>query len=179
VLRTQTALREALLHLILEQGWEAVSVQAVCDRAGVGRPTFYAHYADKEELLLSGFDVFESELRAHVRRAGVDPLAFVAPLVSHVDGHRRLFRALAGKRSAHNVKRRMLGVISSLLEGEPPLRTVSGAMRRAALRYSAGACVELLLYWVDERTGLGAREVERLLRQLTAALLRETEKAMP
>lgn len=175
--RTQTALRRALLELVLERGWDEVSVQAVCTRAQVGRSTFYAHYADKEELLLSGFDGLSRELRAYVRRAGTDKLAFVGPLVSHVSAHRRLFRALAGKRTAHKVERRMLDVICGLLELPPSDARVRG-LRGAAARYAAGACVELLTYWLDERSGLGARDVERLLSQLTSALVRETERAV-
>ena len=176
--RTQTALRSALLELVLERGWDAVSVQAVCARAQVGRSTFYAHYADKEELLLSGFDGLARELRAHVRRAGADRLAFVGPLVSHVSAHRRLFRALAGKRTAHKVERRMLGVICGLLELPATDAPAAGGLRSAAARYAAGACVELLTYWLDAQSGLGARDVERLLSQLTSALMRETERAV-
>jgi AcrR family transcriptional regulator len=171
--RTQTALRSALLELVLERGWDEVSVQAVCARAQVGRSTFYAHYADKEELLLSGFEGLSRELRTHVRRAGSDRLAFVGPLVSHVSAHRRLFRALAGTRTARKVERRMLDVICSLLELPP-----ASELRSAAARYAAGACVELLTYWLDERSGLGARDVTRLFRQLTSALVRETERAV-
>lgn len=168
--RTQTSLRNALVDLILERGWDAVSVQAVCGRAGVGRSTFYAHYADKEELLLRGFDAFRSELRAHVRRAGGDRLSFITPLLAHVEDHRKLFRALAGKRCAQHVRRRLLDVISDMLDGEPGKRS---ALRRATVRYAAGACVELLVYWLEERSSLGARELERLLYELTSALVRE------
>jgi AcrR family transcriptional regulator len=33
-----------------------VTVRDVCERADVGRSTFYLHFADKESLLVSGFD---------------------------------------------------------------------------------------------------------------------------
>src|SRR6185437_2006254 len=62
--RTQRALREALIRLVLERGWDDVSVQDVCARANVGRSTFYLHFADKEELLVSGFGGLQEALRA-------------------------------------------------------------------------------------------------------------------
>jgi hypothetical protein len=34
-------IRNALTSLILEKGYEHVTVQDICDRADVGRPTFY------------------------------------------------------------------------------------------------------------------------------------------
>ena len=62
VLRTRRQLRTALINLILERGWDAVSVSDVCARADVGRSTFYAHFADKEELLFSGFEELHATL---------------------------------------------------------------------------------------------------------------------
>ena len=55
IARTRRALRESLSSLVMERGWSAVSVQEICERADIGRSTFYLHYADKDELLLSGF----------------------------------------------------------------------------------------------------------------------------
>jgi len=53
VRRTRTLLQDALIALILEKGYEAVTVQDIIDRADVGRSTFYAHFLDKQQLLLS------------------------------------------------------------------------------------------------------------------------------
>lgn len=63
VLRTKRALRSALLEVIVERGYDAVSVQAIADRADVGRATFYTHYADKEDLLLGSLDPLAARLR--------------------------------------------------------------------------------------------------------------------
>lgn len=49
--RTQRALHKALIELVVEQGYEAVSVRAIAQRAQVGYKTFYRHYPDKETLL--------------------------------------------------------------------------------------------------------------------------------
>ena len=53
VARSRRALKEALTDLILEQGYESVTVQDVIDRADVGRSTFYAHFLDKDDLLMA------------------------------------------------------------------------------------------------------------------------------
>ena len=46
VRRTQRQLRDSLVTLILERGWDAITVRDVCEHADVGRSTFYVHYAD-------------------------------------------------------------------------------------------------------------------------------------
>jgi len=56
VQRTRQLLNEALMSLIVEKGYEAITVQDIIDRANLGRSTFYAHYQDKEDLLLSGME---------------------------------------------------------------------------------------------------------------------------
>ena len=63
--RTRQLLHEALIELIQEKGYEAVTVQDILDRANLGRSTFYLHYRDKEELLLSGFERLRDEFEAH------------------------------------------------------------------------------------------------------------------
>ena len=49
--RTRQLLREALFALIVERGYEAITVQDITERANLGRTTLYLHYRDKEELL--------------------------------------------------------------------------------------------------------------------------------
>ena len=53
--RTRQTLSHALIALIQEKRYDAITVQDICDRANVGRSTFYAHYQDKDDLLASNF----------------------------------------------------------------------------------------------------------------------------
>jgi AcrR family transcriptional regulator len=62
--RSRQLLREALVSLIEEKGYERLTVRDITERATVNRSTFYQHYRDKEDLLrLTGEEVFE-ELRS-------------------------------------------------------------------------------------------------------------------
>jgi len=51
VQRTRQRLRQALIELVTEHGYEAVTVLDIVERAQVGHKTFYRHYPDKEALL--------------------------------------------------------------------------------------------------------------------------------
>lgn len=177
VARTQRLLREALFSLILERGWDAATVQDICARADVGRSTFYVHFADKEDLLLSGFALFQQELERYVQKAGREPLAFVRPLIAHVLEHRRLARALVGKRSGRAVQHRLLEVIRALLEDDLSKIAPAGRGRTVALHYLAGAFLEVLVWWLDSRKRLDPQEIEALLCQLSRPVLGELERA--
>jgi AcrR family transcriptional regulator len=53
VARTKAAIEDAFVQLVLERGYERVAVEDICDRADLARATFYAHYPNKEAVLLS------------------------------------------------------------------------------------------------------------------------------
>ena len=55
ILRTRQSLRTALMELIKEKDYDALSIEEITERANVGRTTFYLHYKDKEDLLMEEF----------------------------------------------------------------------------------------------------------------------------
>jgi AcrR family transcriptional regulator len=63
VRRTRKALAEALIALTIEKGYEAVTIQEITSRAGVGYRTYFRHYADKDALLQDVLQATVTELR--------------------------------------------------------------------------------------------------------------------
>jgi AcrR family transcriptional regulator len=51
-----------------EKDFDEITAQDLLDRAGVGRPTFYVHYRDKDDLFLSDVEDF---LERVSKRAGM------------------------------------------------------------------------------------------------------------
>ncbi len=175
VLRTRRMLRDALIALILERGWDETSVQDVCERADVGRSTFYTHFADKEELLTSGFDSLRKELRAgHAALSGgtsPHPLAFARALMEHVQGEQRLFRALVGKRSGQVIQKRFRQLLLELVREDLADVVPGGVRLEAAAHYITGAFFELLIWWLDSRSSLSPSELEALFSEMTTPVL--------
>ena len=58
VQRTRDALGDALIELMQEKPFDTITVQDVLDRAHVSRSTFYTHYSDKDDLLMSDAEEF-------------------------------------------------------------------------------------------------------------------------
>jgi len=54
--RTRRLLKEALIELVIEKGYDNISIRDVTDRAQIGYRTFFRHYDDLKALL---YDVLE------------------------------------------------------------------------------------------------------------------------
>jgi AcrR family transcriptional regulator len=165
--RSRKRLRDALFALAFERGWDAVSVQQICARAGVGRSTFYVHFADREDLLLGAFQG-EHIVSGAVRSR---PLGFVRPLVQHVQEHRALYHVLSGTSCERAVRRRFLQVVTELIETDLASRAAPSPQRTAAVRYLAGAYFETLSFWLEPRNQLSGGEIERMLLQFSAPVI--------
>ena len=96
--RSQAACRRALLELICEQPYDAITVDMIVERADIGRATFYAHYADKGALLreLSDELIGEAANRARNINPAATPGEYsgsaAAEIVKHAGEHPPLYR---------------------------------------------------------------------------------------
>ena len=174
VQRTHNALRDALISLLLERSWDDINIQILCERADIGRSTFYLHFQNKEELLVSGFKDLRTLLRAQAgadKQGASDLLRFVRGLIEHVHEQRTLFRAIIGRGSGHVVQKRFREMVNQLVDEEVSL-AASGWERDAGIRYVAGALLELLAWWVDTGTERSADDIESLFYQLTVPALK-------
>ena len=181
VRRTRLALREALVLLVAERGWDAVSVQDLCNRADVGRSTFYLHFQSKEDLLAEGLNELRGALLeqgATIRRTRGVIFPFVRGLFEHVHERRALFRSLIGRGSGYLVQQRFRKMVVQLVEAELSRQAAAGWRRDAAGHYVSGALVELMGWWVDATPRRSVEEVESLFHQLTAPVMAQLERAV-
>ena len=180
-LRTRSALRDALIELITERGWDDIAVQDICVRANIGRSTFYLHYPNQDELLQGGFEGLQAELQRQARTRSDDTspsikntesaeesvsFLFVPGLIEHAHEQRKLFRGLIGRRSGYVVQQRFREMVIRLITDELPTSTGSFP-REAVARSLAGAFVELLSWWIEQRAPLPPKELAALFDQLS------------
>ncbi len=64
VQRTRRLLREALIDLVTDQGYEQITIREITQRAQVGYKTFFRHYASKDALLQTILDEIVEEFQA-------------------------------------------------------------------------------------------------------------------
>ena len=159
--RTQEALRGALMALIEERGFDAISVQDITERARLNRATFYLHYRDKQDLLIRmGEAVFDS-LAAEAGPIDRENLAFQKPpqqlvvIFQHLAKHRDFYRAVLGKSGVPAFVARMREYLAAFTQ---PRIAVLHALHPAAVpilddvfisEYVAGALLGIIVWWLD------------------------------
>ncbi len=168
VQRTRAQLQAALRALIVEQGYEATTVQHIIDRADVARATFYAHFGDKEALLVSSLE----DLRAGLERAsrerrgrGADGgrrFGFSLAMLEHARDHWELYQALAGRASGDVVLGRIEAMVADLVRAELPLLavTVPRGRRELLVHFITGAFMAVLLWWLGHARSLPAAQMD-------------------
>jgi AcrR family transcriptional regulator len=94
--KSRTALQLALIRLISEKPYEAITIEDVTEAADVARATFYAHYKDKAALLAEANEQVISELTERVTEiAPLRPPVFtgaaLAEIFEHAAAHKHLY----------------------------------------------------------------------------------------
>src|SRR5215216_1432352 len=96
VRRTRDVLGDALIALMQEKSFETITVQDVLDRAHVSRSTFYTHYSDKDDLLMSDaeefFEAISMALSAHGDKS--DRVFPVQEFFAHLSDAQPFYKAL-------------------------------------------------------------------------------------
>ena len=170
--RTRQALKEALTDLILERGYEGVTVQDVIDRADVGRSTFYAHFVDKDDLLMA--------ILADLEMPGLDTstwqpddaaFGWTLELFRHFGSGKRLFKAVASSQSGALARRETTRRLEVLAEAE--LSRLRAARRLDAfqldtvVRFLVGTFMGFMDWWMrEENEHLPAEQVDHAFRSL-------------
>jgi AcrR family transcriptional regulator len=166
VVRTRQALGTALVELMLARRFDDISVQQVLDRARVGRATFYAHFRNKNDLLLSDAErVFEFLERHFMANAGGSRrVAPVAALFSHVADFHPFLRALEQSEMREPVADLLTGHLARMIErrmaelcpgaGTPSLPPAATA------RVFAAALVEMMRWWLNRGARPDAKEMD-------------------
>jgi AcrR family transcriptional regulator len=179
VRRTRRLLHEALRSLILQKGYDHVTVQDVIDRADVGRATFYAHFRDKDDLLMSGFDEMRKSLRQHLgmspqpqKEPSGEGLGFARALFDHAQGHRREYRAHVGSRSGgtilESVHEELTSLVRAHLNEAVARRRVKPAVPvEIVTRYVVSALLALLTWWLDNDLPYTAEQMAQMVERLT------------
>jgi AcrR family transcriptional regulator len=168
VARTRAMLQHALNSLILKKHYEEITITDICDAANVGRSTFYAHYASKDDLKRSGFDPLRRLLAARQKDDG--SLGFSLAMFEHARDHKEHYRALVGGRGGTVSLGAIRKILSELVRDglTVPIdkKAADVIPRELVVQYVVGAYMAVLTWWLDGGAKLPPWRIEAMFRRL-------------
>jgi AcrR family transcriptional regulator len=170
--KTRKALKEALTDLILEKGYESVTVQDVINRADVGRSTFYAHFVDKDDLLMATLADLDMPGPDTDSWTGDDPaFGWTLELFRHFGSGKRLFKAVASGDGGALARRETTRRLETLVRAE--LSRLQAAQRLDAfkvetvVRFLVGTFIGFMDWWMrEENAHLPPEQIDHAFRSL-------------
>jgi AcrR family transcriptional regulator len=186
--RTKALLHRALGSLIHEKTWNDIGVKQILGRADVGRSTFYAHFRDKDALLVSALrDILR--LGSNTLAEPADPvehaLRFSLPLLEHIACLRDDSAGARGKHDYSSLHERLRPALVEVIAAELVALTPSPAPVSPALpldlvaQHLASTFMLTLEWWIGLPGPLQAREVDEVFRRLARPVLEASWAASP
>lgn len=162
--RTYRALSVAMVDLLRTREFDSITVQDLLDRAGVGRSTFYSHFRNKDDFLLTDLERMLSLLETHFdRTVGASRrVAPVAELFAHFGESRDFADALSRAGRMEAVFDIASGQLARIIErrlgelGVTPRELPSSA----AARVFGAMAMELAKWWIGRTTAYTARDMD-------------------
>jgi AcrR family transcriptional regulator len=188
VKRTKILLQEALIDLVAEKGFDAVTVGDIAQRAMVNRATFYRHYTDKYALVTS---IFEEEVAQAIQEIGPplqslkdldwlskdnppsatppphEIMGFMA-IFEHIARHKRLYRTMLGKQGSSWFAAKIRDYITEVLQQRIQESRQAGIRKKddipslpeeVATTCLANWIVGMLTWWLESNMAASPEQV--------------------
>lgn len=192
--RTRQALHAALLELIKEKGYDAISIEEITERANVGRATFYLHYKDKEDLLLEEFSEMANEgvqilseipfsawFPIHETEGENDPSGPLLMVFQHIKDNSELYyillKSAKSSRTVERIRKISTEVITRFVEAKletDPIPIFFKVPIDFFAAYFSGALLSTVDWWLEEDMRHSPEEMTRLFRSLFFSGVKET-----
>jgi AcrR family transcriptional regulator len=169
---------EALIALIQEKEYSEITIQDIADRANVNRVTFYLHYRDKKDLLVSSVEVIFNDLTSKITpltgenfRLDVPPEG-MALVYRYIADNAKFYRIILGENGIPFLVDRFRKYLTEVAiqrfqlvipeegRGRIPLEIVA--------QYAAGALIGLITWWLENDMPIPPEEFAHQTLLLTA-----------
>jgi AcrR family transcriptional regulator len=168
VRKTQQQLGNALVALILEKGYDGITIKHITDRADVAHATFYRHYRDKDELLARKLEDVVNEIEGFTQEPGLqDAEGYL--IFKHAQENSALYRILLSSPGTTHVRKRIIETIAQrTLQDCEPLHAVRHGLipPEVAAYHIAGSLLLLIEWWLDHNMPYPAHHMAKMYKEL-------------
>jgi AcrR family transcriptional regulator len=171
VKRTQRLLSEAFFELMLEKGYDKVTIRDITERADTAYATFFRHYKSKDEILLQKVDEAHDELQKLATELQGRYFIHVGMLLyehmqQNSEFYRRLFESASFSRQlrlrlAQNfLSSAQKRLAAASITEEPPIPV------EIVANHMAAALLALMEWWLNNRQPYSPQRMAEIYDQL-------------
>ena len=174
--RTRQLLSQALVQLIREKDYSAITVSDIIERANVGRSTFYSHYHDKDDLFVSELDRVIELLNHRISDQEGMPFFPSLGLFQHVGQEYELYKSLLWTPGIDLLIKHLQVSLSQRIEQGLHESGKNFAIPSPILaNFIAGSFLTLLKWWLENKMIHSPGEIDAIFRRLTLAGIEKSE----
>jgi AcrR family transcriptional regulator len=170
VRRTRKLLRDALIELIEERGFDRLTVGEITERAMVSRAAFYRNYRDKFHLVEQVFDDAMDALLGAIADGGeVRPAAerWVA-FFEHIDRYHRFYAAMLGKKGSSWFAAKMRASLADMVKEHLPAPSAPDGLAATVL---GAMFTQSITWWLEHGRPSPPREIAAQSAHLAGAVI--------
>lgn len=184
VTRTKESILDALIELITEKGFEAITVKDITTKAKINRGTFYAHYQDKFDLMAKCEEEIMEEMSSIAKQnfpsviasleadaPVVPPFPLTVALFEYLNSNSAIMKALLGPKGDLSFQTRLREFIWNSLYGNNPSSLVKEENFLVPGQYLASymgtALIGVVQQWLHSGRKESPQEMARILTTIT------------
>jgi AcrR family transcriptional regulator len=183
--RTRRLLRESLMKLVVEKGYDSVTIEDITEKAELGRTTFYLHYRDKEELLLESIDAIAEELTSHIYQqiqagnpsgtflSGENQFRPIQFVFEHASNNRMLYQIILRGEGSTIAASRIRQIIFDAAQmffllylGQEKVDSIGPANMDIIAAYFSSSLLGFLTWWLESESKIPPEEIGDIIQNL-------------
>ena len=152
--RTQILIRDSFIELLIEQGFDKITVSAITERANINRATFYRHYTSVDNLVSRLTDLLFADVIVETDE-GLDTndVRSWAILFEHVAHYATFYKAMIGPNGIPGFRDRVQESVEREMRQRLDLSDWAEEQAKMplslAVRYMAAAQVGFIQWWLE------------------------------
>lgn len=170
-------MEQAMLEAMNTMPLEKITVRWICEKAGVNRSTFYAHYADIYDMIEQMESNLQKDLiNSYPSPGNVAPLSFESfiPFLKFIHKHRDFYRIALKTRREFPIRQGYTPLWEQVIK---PLCSRAGIdseneMRFYFIGFQAGFTM-ILKYWVDQGCIEDEEKIAQIMRNIIPPFLKK------
>jgi AcrR family transcriptional regulator len=172
-LQTRQKLIESTLQLVLEKGFDSITIQDITGRADLGRGTFYIHFKDKEEVVWAAyqnsFQALEQEAHQQLDRQMPQVEYYgLLNIFNHAGNNRDIYRVIFGRQGSASLSARAQDFLANAFledihKAPPPSGVDFHLPEEVETQILVGIITRMLFWWLETSNDYSAEKMAAMI----------------